>query len=188
MNVIACNVADTDGTWCCAYDGNCCSGSSTFIPGFGTMFAEPGNSLTTLAVASGSTSVAASTTSSSSTTETSLSPATVSTSSSATNTPVASVASPASATPTIVGAAVGVPLGLAVVASLFFLYRERKKHTNPESGHFGMKKLEESGDVSPAPNAQPVAEYYAPKAYGEMEPRPPHFELGTELNHELGER
>ena len=29
VKVIACDAADNDGTWCCAYDGNCCSSSTS---------------------------------------------------------------------------------------------------------------------------------------------------------------
>ncbi|KAA8567232.1 hypothetical protein EYC84_010273 [Monilinia fructicola] len=197
VNVIACNAADSDGTWCCAYDGNCCSGSSTFVPGFGTMFAEPGSSLTTSAAASGSTSPSASTTPSIS--QAPLISATVSTSSpTATNTSRSSSSS--SKTSTIVGAAVGIPLGLAAAAALFLLYRERRKRMGSNATGFGMKKLDDSGSAGFAgmapPQESPTSMPYAPnapgepmKGYGELGARDPHYELGPGVrSFELGNR
>ncbi|KAI9645035.1 hypothetical protein NHQ30_007074 [Ciborinia camelliae] len=196
VNVIACNVADSDGTWCCAYDGNCCSGSSTFIAGFGTMFAEPGNPLGSSSAVSASISVPASTTTSASSTtsQTSLISATASTSSpSTTTTPIPSTNS-TSSIPAVVGAAVGVPLGLAVIAALFLFYRERRKRTNPEASGFGMKKLDDGASASaggtpgsPAAGCHALSQQM--NRYEEMGIRDPHYELGPGAKPvELGDR
>ncbi|KAJ8060929.1 hypothetical protein OCU04_010009 [Sclerotinia nivalis] len=170
------------------------------------MFVEPGNSLTTSAAASASTSVLANTTvstsTSSTTSQTSLSPATASSSPSATSTPTPLSSATTTSTATIVGAAVGVPLGLAFITALLLLFRERKKHTNHETNNFGMKKLDQNGGVSPGfnslalPNGAPRTGYYAsqprenythaenregegPRAVGGMESWTPHYELGV---------
>ncbi|KAB8291231.1 hypothetical protein EYC80_009918 [Monilinia laxa] len=161
------------------------------------MFAEPGSSLATSAAESVLTSVSASTTPPIS--QTSLIPATTSASSpTATNTPSSS--SSPSKTSTIVGAAVGIPLGIATAATLFLLYRERKKRTNSDASGFGMKKLDDSGSdgfggMAP-PHESPTDEHYAPnapgesmKGYGELGVRDPHYELGPGVRtFELGNR
>ncbi|ESZ94741.1 hypothetical protein SBOR_4853 [Sclerotinia borealis F-4128] len=210
VNVIACNAANADGTWCCAYDGNCCSGSSTFIQGFGTMFAEA--SLPTSGAASGSTAVPAGTTASTSTSASSASTS----SPAATDTPISSISSKSSTTPTIVGAAVGIPLGLAVVAALFLFFRERGKRMRmglglgSGGGDSGVEKLSDgegdgtqSGPVGISGVSMPAAGYFNPNApnatdvvgepmqrYEEMGVRNPHYELGSgrEKPFEFGER
>ncbi|KAF5867465.1 uncharacterized protein Bfra_010439 [Botrytis fragariae] len=105
------------------------AGTSTFEPGFDTMFAEPGDSLITSAAASAVTPLSASSTSRSSTTpQTSQTRTTASTPFlSATNTPVAAASS---STPTIVGAAVGISLDLAVIVALYFSIANAKGARN----------------------------------------------------------
>ncbi|CAD6446780.1 298399c0-4dc1-4dcd-b639-38ec0fc36529 [Sclerotinia trifoliorum] len=165
VNVIPCRIADTDGTWCCAYNGDCCTGPLTFLPGTRIVFAEPNNLLTTFATASGSASVLASTTvstsTSSTTSDTSLSPTTTSSSSPATTSPTPPSSATTTSTATIVGAAVGVPLALAFITALFLLFRERKKHTdqNHEKKDFERKKLDRNVNdgVSPGYNSSSLS-------------------------------
>ncbi|CZR60092.1 uncharacterized protein PAC_09987 [Phialocephala subalpina] len=133
VNVIACNAASTSGSWCCAYDGNCCSNSTqTYVPSFGTIFAEPGTSSTSSTGSSTATSSASSTSSSSTSSIASTSATTTPTASSSAQNSTSSASGEKSNTGTIVGAAVGVPLGLAALAGLFLFWRERNKRKNLE--------------------------------------------------------
>ncbi|KAL3426830.1 hypothetical protein PVAG01_00339 [Phlyctema vagabunda] len=136
VNVIACDGAENGGTWCCAYDGNCCSSSATYTPYFGTIFAQPGSS--TAAVDSSVT-----TSSSSSATTTSTTSATSASSSQpqAVTTPTSSSAPQAASIPVKqsddtrtrnVGLGVGIPLGLLALAGAFLFFRERNKRARVE--------------------------------------------------------
>jgi len=129
VNLIACDAATTDGSWCCAYDGNCCSNSSAvYTPGFGTIFAEgvaATQTLFTSMITVGATGA----------------PITVTATMTMTATPIAPAAASSETstekkdkdnTPTVVGAAVGIPLGLAALAGFIFFYMERRKRIGTE--------------------------------------------------------
>jgi len=129
VKVIACNAADDDGTWCCAYDGNCCA-SETWAPVFGTVLAGETTS-STRASSTSSAAFYASQTAGASPSPSSAaavgiivnrSPATCQTGTSPTS-------NPNNKTATIVGASVGVPLGLLALtcAILFIIERNKRK-------------------------------------------------------------
>ncbi|TVY25062.1 hypothetical protein LHYA1_G007344 [Lachnellula hyalina] len=129
VKVIACNAADDDGTWCCAYDGNCCA-SETWAPVFGTVLAGETTS-STRASSTSSAAFSASHTAGAYPSPSSAaavgiivnrSPATCQTGTSPTS-------NPNNKTATIVGASVGVPLGLLALtcAILFIIERNKRK-------------------------------------------------------------
>jgi hypothetical protein len=124
--VIACNAAAAGGTWCCAYDGNCCD-STTYVPFFGTLFAEPASSSTASSPAIVTTSGTYSQTTSPSGAVTTTTPEPQNS-----VTPT-STAQKNNKTGAIVGAAVGAPLGLAAVASMLLFFVERRKRQKLES-------------------------------------------------------
>ena len=133
--MIACNAASNSGTWCCAYDGNCCS-ASTFVPTFGTIFAEPGAS--TAAAPTGTTNIptlgSSTTTLSSSSTGASTSSTATGAAASSTQTPGALTSKPNTiATGTIVAAILSVVLGLAAIAGFGLFVMERKKRLRLEA-------------------------------------------------------
>ncbi|KAM3075951.1 hypothetical protein ACMFMG_006537 [Clarireedia jacksonii] len=172
VDVIACNAASSDGTWCCAYNGNCCSSSSTYTPGFGTMFAAANAGSTSSASSSAPTMLSTTTTSSALASSTTASHTTSS----------ASAITGSSHTATIVGAAVGIPLGLVALTGMLLFYRERKKRMSPEVRDYDMKKGND-GSVSSvgAPpegfenNTQPLVRTTN------------HYELNGGQTHELGD-
>jgi hypothetical protein len=106
VNIFTCTASDDgayDGTWCCAYaNDNCCSLPETFIPNFGVWKAA-----------------------STVTTSTTRLPTTP------TGNCISQVAAHACSNnnAVITGATVGSILGLALLASLVLLFRERKKRT-----------------------------------------------------------
>ncbi|TVY32603.1 hypothetical protein LSUB1_G008152 [Lachnellula subtilissima] len=130
VKVIACNAADDDGTWCCAYDGNCCA-SETYAPVFGSMLAGEGTPSTR---ASSTSSAAFSLSQTASASPTSSSTAAVE--GIIVNRSLATCQNGTSPTPNpnnktamIVGASVGIPLGLLALtcAILFIMERNRRK-------------------------------------------------------------
>lgn len=126
VKVIACNAADDDGTWCCAYDGNCCS-SSTYAPVFGTMRAEK----TTLSIDASSTASAVSSMSQTA----SASPSCAAVEGIIVNrSQETEGASPNTNNKTamIAGASVGIPLGLLALTCLILFVIERNKRKKME--------------------------------------------------------
>ncbi|KAE9363765.1 hypothetical protein N431DRAFT_389917 [Stipitochalara longipes BDJ] len=130
VNVIACNAASTSGSWCCAYNGNCCS-ASTFVPSFGTIFAEPGASSTITAVTPSGT--ASTPTLELSTTTTSPSSTATGAAASSSQTSGTLISKPKTAAGTIVGAILSVILGLAAIAGFGLFAVERKKRLRLEA-------------------------------------------------------
>ncbi|PMD47649.1 hypothetical protein L207DRAFT_628261 [Hyaloscypha variabilis F] len=123
VNVIACNAASNSGSWCCAYDGNCCS-ASTFVPSFGTIFAEPGASSTTAAASTPTLAPSATT---------SLSNTAAGAAASSSQTLSTLTSNPKTATGTIVAAVLCGLLGLAAVAGFGLFAVERKKRLRMEA-------------------------------------------------------
>ncbi|KAI9811054.1 MAG: hypothetical protein M1827_005636 [Pycnora praestabilis] len=114
-NLLACD--DRYGTWCCAYDGNCCN--STYNPDFGSLLGIMPSTSGSTTITSAATATLS--TSSATSTSTSICP------------PTAAPASKSN-TSTIIGAAVGVPLGVIALAALSLLFfRERKRRMKAES-------------------------------------------------------
>ena len=112
-NLILCD--DRTSQWCCAYNGNCCN--NAFTMHWGTIIQPP--QISTQIATGGASSVSAQASGA----------GTISTSTSASLTP-----SSTSKISIIIGTAVGIPLGIAVLAVLsFLLYREHRLRKAAES-------------------------------------------------------
>jgi len=149
VNVIACNAALSSGTWCCAYEGNCCT-ASTFVPVFGTMFAEATAAPTASASGIGP----------------GIGPAET-----ATSAATSTAASDGSAMNTgmIVGAVVATLLGLGAMSALLLYIVERRKSTrmalerqeeNSRSTHYSAPEVPEKGN---APSTERPKGFYGGK-------------------------
>ncbi|CZR67790.1 uncharacterized protein PAC_17689 [Phialocephala subalpina] len=186
VNLIACNAASSSGSWCCAYNGSCCSNSTnTYVPSFGTIFAEPGTSSTSSGSSTASTSSASSTSSSSSASIASTSATTTPTSSAAAKGTMTGNESKSN-TGTVVGAAVGIPLGLAAIAGLLLFWKERNKRKHLEQ-EIPEKNINPFAGFSPT---QPGYGGQGQKGYGQVQQggdaRPTKtYEMNTERTVEL---